>query len=103
MRAAGLELPATSTDGILGVVQVLGAAPTQGGGFHVVGGDSFNFVVEFAEDVRARAVLTYGNATQPGFPQVGHQLAIYGLDRFREVWLERSAIERNAWEHEILD
>ncbi|MDZ7704130.1 MAG: acylase [Trueperaceae bacterium] len=103
MRAAELTLPATSTDGIFGVVQVLGPGPMSDDGLFVAGGDTFVFAVEFSDPVRAEAILTYGNATQPGFSRIGDQLARYALDELRPVWLERDDIEANLQRTERLD
>ena len=103
MRVDGLDLPATSTDGIFGVVQVLRPGPMVGEDRIVAGGDTFVFAVEFSDPVRAEAVLTYGNATQPGFPRAGDQLATYALDELRAVWLEREEIEANLDRREVLE
>ena len=103
MRADGLDLPATSTDGSLGVPQVLGLAPTESGELVVSAGDTFVFTVEFADPLRAEAILTYGNASQPGFPRPGHQLATYALDELRPVWFERADVEANLNRLEVLE
>src|SRR6056297_742519 len=103
MRADGLDLPATSTDGSLGVPQVLGLAPTESCGLVVSAGDTFVFTVEFADPLRAEAILTYGNASQPGFSRQGHQLATYALDELRPVWFERAEVEANLNRLEVLE
>jgi acyl-homoserine-lactone acylase len=38
-------------------------------------------------------LLTYGNASQPGSPHDGDQLALFAADRLRTPWRRREEIE----------
>ncbi|UCH26300.1 MAG: penicillin acylase family protein [Trueperaceae bacterium] len=71
------------------------AAPTAAGPLATVAGDTWVAVVEFGDTPSAWAVLPYGNASQPGNPHVGDQLALYANKQFRPVWYERSEIIAN--------
>jgi len=60
----------------------------------VAAGDTYYCVMEFAPGgVRARVLLAYGNATQPGSPHVGDQLDLYAAKRMRVPWRARAEIE----------
>lgn len=78
------------------------AAPTPEGPLATVAGDTWVAVIELGETVTARAVLTYGNATQPGDPHVGDQLALYSSKSLRPVWRDRADIEAHLERRELL-
>ncbi|MFL5758815.1 MAG: acylase [Thermomicrobiales bacterium] len=60
------------------------------------GGDSYVAAVEFGETtVRARVLLTYGNASQPGSPHVSDQLVLSANGKLRTAWRAREEIEAN--------
>jgi acyl-homoserine-lactone acylase len=56
------------------------------------GGDSYVATVEFGETVRAQVLLTYGNASQPGSPHIGDQLALAAKGELRPAWRTRDEI-----------
>jgi acyl-homoserine-lactone acylase len=58
-------------------------------------GDSCVCAIEFGDEVHAKALLAYGNATQKGNPHVGDQLKLYADKKLREVWLSRKLQEEN--------
>jgi acyl-homoserine-lactone acylase len=66
------------------------------------GGDSYVAAVEFGETARARVLLTYGNATQPGSPHVGDQLVLSANGEMRTAWRTREEIEANLEAREAL-
>ncbi len=66
------------------------------------GGDSYVAAVEFGETARARVLLTYGNASQPGSPHVGDQLVLAANGELRTAWRTREEVEANLEEHEVL-
>jgi acyl-homoserine-lactone acylase len=66
------------------------------------GGDSFVAAVEFGETVRARVLLSYGNASQPGSPHIGDQLALLASGEMRTAWRTRAEIEANLEAREAL-
>ena len=68
----------------------------------VDGGDSYVAAVEFGDPVRAQVLLTYGNASQPGSPHVGDQLALSANGEMRTVWRTREEIEANLEAREVL-
>lgn len=68
----------------------------------VVFGDSYVAAVEFGEGVRAKVLLTYGNASQPGSPHNGDQLVLAARGELRPAWLSREEIEANLERRETL-
>jgi acyl-homoserine-lactone acylase len=69
---------------------------------HVNFGDSYIAAVEFSDPVRARTLVTYGNASQPGSPHVGDQIALAAKGELRPVWRTREEIEANLELRELL-
>ncbi|MFH1754766.1 MAG: penicillin acylase family protein, partial [Candidatus Latescibacterota bacterium] len=63
--------------------------------FRPTHGDSYVSVVEFSDPVRAKALLSYGNASQPGSKHKGDQLELYARKELRPVWRTREEIEAN--------
>ena len=50
-------------------------------------------MIEFSEPVRARALLTTSNSSQPGSPHNGDQLELFSRKELRPVWRTRAEIE----------
>jgi acyl-homoserine lactone acylase PvdQ len=69
----------------LGIVRRLEFLPTQGGHYTAAFGDTYIAVVQFSRPLRARVLLTYGNASQPGSPHDGDQLALYARNQLRQA------------------
>lgn len=89
------DLPACGISGDIGSFQVLNLVPVGEGGFQVVAGDSYIAAIEFSNPIRAKVLITYGNATQPGSPHIGDQLPLYIRGELRPVWRTRKEIEAN--------
>jgi len=87
------NLPANGADGALGVFRSVWFAPGKDNRFQAVVGDSFVAAIEFSNPVKAMALNSYGNATQPGLPQAGDQLQLFARKELRPVWRSRSEIE----------
>jgi acyl-homoserine-lactone acylase len=100
--APGVDLPANGGRDALGIFRSTWYQPTDDNRFRAVGGDSYQAVVEFADPVRAEVLLSYGNASQPGSPHRGDQLALYARKELRPVWRTRAAIEANLEAREML-
>jgi acyl-homoserine-lactone acylase len=100
--APGVDLPANGGRDALGIFRSTWYQPTDDNRFRAVGGDSYQAVVEFGDPVRAEVLLSYGNASQPGSPHRGDQLALYARKELRPVWRTRAAIEANLEAREML-
>ena len=93
LRVGNLDLPANGAEGYLGTFRVVNFAPAEGR-FQAVSGDSFVAAVEFSQPVRAMALNSYGNATQPGSSHISDQLPLFAEKKLRPVW--RTKPEINA-------
>ena len=95
-RLAGPEgsVPASGGNGMFGIFRVLWFRDGENGRRRAVGGDSYVALTEFTENgPRAKAVLPYGNASQPGSPHRGDQLQLYADKELRPVWLSRDSVQ----------
>lgn len=99
----GKDLPANGVDGSLGVFRVAWPGSGDEDHLYVGGGDSWVGVIEFADTVRARVLLSYGNATQPGSPHFGDQLELFSRKEFRDAWFTDQAIEAHSAKIEKLE
>ncbi len=68
----------------------------------VDGGDSYIAAVEFADPVRAQALVSYGNASQPDSPHAGDQLALAAKGELRPVWRTRDEITAHLEAREVI-
>jgi acyl-homoserine-lactone acylase len=67
--------------------------PTPDGRFPSIAGETFVAEVEFGpERATARVLLAYGNATQPGSPHIGDQLALLARQETRPAWRTRAEL-----------
>jgi acyl-homoserine-lactone acylase len=93
MKVGEYAYPANGGPGPLGLFRTMNFAPGPDGRFYIVHGDTYVCATEFGEQVEARALMSYGNATQPGNPHVGDQLELVAKKELREVWLSREQQE----------
>lgn len=102
LRYAGKDLPANGGPGKYGIFRVLNFASEEDGRFRAVGGDSYVALVEFSKPVKAKTLLSYGNATQPNSPHRGDQLQLFARKELRPVWRTREEIEVHLEKREAL-
>jgi len=67
-----------------------------------VAGDTYVAIIEFGDRPKAKALLTYGNATQKGNPHIGDQLDLFAQKKLRPVWYERAEVEANVEKREVI-
>ena len=96
------DSPSNGGPGSLGIFRVVEYGQTKDGHLQAGFGDSFVFVVEFSNPVRARVLLTYGNASQSGSPHLGDQLKLFEKQELRPVWRTRKEIEAHLESREAL-
>jgi acyl-homoserine-lactone acylase len=101
LRRDTLDLAASGAPGGPGVFRVLGFADAGNGRRVATSGDSFVAVVEFGEEVRAVALLGYGNASKTGSPHRTDQLALLARNQLRSVWMQRGDVEANLERREL--
>lgn len=92
----GVDLPGNGGRDPAGIFRAAWYEPTgEGVTRAIVGGDSFVLALEFADPIRARAVLGYGNSSQPDSPHRTDQLELFSRKETRPVWRTRSDVEAN--------
>lgn len=101
IRIGGRDLP-SSGGGTIDTFRVAEPVLTSDGRYQVIFGDSFIYAVEFSEPMTARALLVYGNASQPGSHHVGDQAGMYARSELRPVWLTREDVEMNLELYELM-
>jgi acyl-homoserine-lactone acylase len=101
LRYGKVDLPASGGPGLLGIFRVIDLAPASEGRFQQVAGDTYIAAIEFSNPIKAKVLTTYGNATQPGSPHVGDQLALYVRNELRSVWRTRKEIEAHLESHQV--
>ncbi|BAY10160.1 peptidase S45, penicillin amidase [Calothrix sp. NIES-2098] len=92
VRSGNLDLPANGGHGNQGIFRVVHFAPTNNQRFQAVAGDSYVAAIEFSQPVKAMALLSYGNSTQPGSPHITDQLELFTRKQLRPVWRTRPEI-----------
>ena len=95
LRGDGTDLPANGGPSGLGIFRSLDFRQDQDGRYRAGAGDSYVAVIEFSNPVRARVLLSYGNASQPGTPHRTDQLPLFSRKELRPVWRRREEIEAN--------
>jgi acyl-homoserine-lactone acylase len=102
-RRDTVERAANGGSGALGIFRVVEFASEERAPHAVAaGGDSYVAVVEFGPQVRARALIGYGNASQPGSRHRVDQLPLMVRKELRAVWRSRAEIEANLERRERL-
>jgi acyl-homoserine-lactone acylase len=102
LRIGGKDLPANGGPADLGIFRVVGFAEDKDGKMRAVGGDSYVATIEFGPAVRARSLVSYGNASQRGSTHIGDQLELFAKKQLKTVWLTRAEIERNLERREAI-
>lgn len=98
LRIDGYDLPANGGPGELGIFRVVGFAPERDGKARASGGDSYVAAIEFSQPVRAKTLVSYGNASQPGSPHRTDQLPLFVRQELRPVWRTRAELEKHIVE-----
>jgi acyl-homoserine-lactone acylase len=94
MRRGGFDFPAQGGPGRIGFFRAIEYSySSRDKKFLANGGDSYVCAVEFSSPVRAKAVLSYGNASQPESSHNGDQLALVSRKELRPVWRTRQEAE----------
>lgn len=102
LRRGDYDLPANGASDPFGVLRFTLYSQERYDRFDAVAGDAFSAVVAFSTPMRAKGLLTYGNATQAGSPFVNDQLTLYREKRFRDIWLTREEVEAHLYQRMTL-
>lgn len=93
LRRGNLDLPANGAPGSMGAVRTAVPGPFEDGTAQIESGDTFYFVLEFTDPIRAEALLGYGNWSQEGSKHVTDQLEMASNKQMRPVLRQRDEIE----------
>jgi len=96
------EIPANGGFGSLGLFRTLAFSKGKDGKYYAFHGDGYVCVTEFGEEIKAKVILGYGNASQPGSKHIGDQLELFSKKQLRNAWLKKSDIETHLEEREII-
>jgi acyl-homoserine-lactone acylase len=96
------DLPGNGSDEPFGALRKIYYYPLQGTNqAFAYGGETYIQVVEFTPDgAKARAVLSYGNASRPGSPHITDQVRFFETKSLRPVYRTRSEVLMNARQRE---
>jgi acyl-homoserine-lactone acylase len=94
-RRGKVDLPANGGGNELGIFRVIGYRTGKDRRFESFAGDSFVAAIEFADPLKAKVLMTYGNSSDPDSPHYGDQLAIAAKKQLRDAWRTRAEIEAN--------
>jgi len=92
----GKNLPANGIDGSMGVFRVAWAGGADDKNMFVGGGDSWVGIIEFDTQVRAKVLLSYGNATQKDSKHNGDQLELFSKKEMRDAWFTKAQVKANT-------
>lgn len=101
LRYGKTDLPASGGPGEFGIFRVIDLLPTDERRFQQFAGDTYISAIEFSNPIKAKVLMTYGNATQPGSSHFGDQLALYVRNQMREVWRSRKEIETHLESRQV--
>lgn len=100
MRINGHDVPSNGGPEYFGMLRAMYYAPDSDGKMKAVAGDTYYAVTEFGEKVKASAVLSYGNATQPGNKHAGDQLELMSEKNMRPVLFYREDVLKHVERNE---
>jgi acyl-homoserine-lactone acylase len=100
LQQDNIDLPANGGPGYLGIFRVVNFMPrSDEKHFQAFDGDSFVAAIEFSQPVKAMALTTYGNSTQPNSNK-SEQLKLFAQKQLRPIWRSRSEVETHSVQHE---
>ncbi len=90
-----VDLPGNGGPGAIGIFRVITPGPTKDGISTPVHGDGFTVAMEFSQPIKAKALVSYGDCSQPGCKHHTDQLPLFAKKQWRDVWRTRAEIEAN--------
>ncbi|NJL80914.1 MAG: acylase [Richelia sp. SM2_1_7] len=101
LKYGNVNLPGNGGDGYLGIFRVVNFAPSENAQFQPVAGDSYVAAIEFSTPVKAMALMSYGNSSQPGSAHSVDQLPLFARQKLRPVWRTRKDIEAHLESRQV--
>ncbi|MBW4477626.1 MAG: acylase [Tolypothrix brevis GSE-NOS-MK-07-07A] len=101
LKYGNVDLPGNGGSGELGIFRVVDFISAENGKFQPFAGDSYVAAIEFSNPVKAMALMSYGNSSQPGSRHVGDQLQMFAEKKLRSVWRKREEITAHLEERKV--
>ena len=102
LNNGNIDLPANGGPGSLGIFRVVNFKQMEDSQyFQASHGDSFVAAIEFSQPVKAMALTTYGNSTQPNSNHSDEQLKLFSQKQLRPVWHLRQDVEAHLVESKV--
>ena len=102
LRINNIDLPASGGWQQQGIFMSLSFEEDKDKNYSAVGGESFIAVTEFGKTVKAKVLLTYGNASQPGSKHSSDQLSLLSAKQLRPALMSKTEVMKNLERKEIL-
>ncbi|MGL5835286.1 MAG: acylase [Waterburya sp.] len=101
LNYGNVNLPANGGPGDFGIFRVVDFMPMKDSKqFQAFDGDSFVAAIKFSQPVKAMALTTYGNATQPNSNHLSDQLEFFVQKQLRPIWRARQEIQAHLFERQ---
>lgn len=97
----GIDLPGNGGPGAIGIFRVITPGPVQNGVSTPVHGDGFTLAVEFSQPPKVKALVSYGDCSQPGCSHHTDQLPLFERKQWRDVWRTRAEVEAHLERKEV--
>lgn len=94
-RRGAIDLPGNGAPSTMGAIRTVNPGPFVNGKAKAVSGDTYFAIIDFANPVRAEALLSYGNWSKAGSAHVEDQMRLLSRKEMRPVWRTRQEIEDN--------
>ncbi len=90
-----VDLPGNGGFGNTGIFRTITWGPLKNGKRIPVHGETWVSLVEFSTPIKAKGLMSYGNASQPGSPHRSDQLKHLSDKTLRTLWFTRAQVEQN--------
>jgi acyl-homoserine-lactone acylase len=93
IRWGDKDLPANGGPGRMGVFDVLDFDPPMNGTRAANFGGTYVALVSFDGPAKAKVLMSYGNASQPGSPHISDQAPLLARQQLRDAWRTRAEVQ----------
>jgi acyl-homoserine-lactone acylase len=90
------SLAGNGADGSYGVFRVTWGESGSEKVTYASGGDSWVGIIEFGKRIRAKVLLSYGNASEENSPHRGDQLTLYSAKALRDAWFYPEDVKKHT-------
>jgi acyl-homoserine-lactone acylase len=102
-RIGDVDVPGNGGSGFMGVFRTMTLAATKDGKYAPSHGETYVAAIEFSKPLKAKVLMSYGNASQPGSKHHSDQLQLLSDKKLRPVWFTRKEAEDNLSERTVFE